>query len=70
MIITQSAAPYKLPALYTIDSIVRQSKHQFTGPKEVYGPRFAKNFEKTFTHIFQCPDSDKVSLNEHQYLPQ
>ena len=49
-----------MPGLYVIDSIVRQSRHQF-GTKDSFGPRFTKNFEKTFLHLFQCPEEDKVS---------
>ena len=32
---------YKIPGLYVIDSIVRQSRHQFGAAKDVFAPRFA-----------------------------
>lgn len=57
----QCASEYKVPGLYVIDSIVRQSRHQ-NAEKDVYGPRFSKNFEKTFLSLFQCPPDDKVGL--------
>ena len=31
---------YKIPGLYVIDSIVRQSRHQFGPDKDVFAPRF------------------------------
>ena len=58
----QSSAPYKLPALYVIDSIVRQSKHQFNESKEMYGPRFGKRLDKIFSMLYQCTEADKVSV--------
>ena len=36
---------YKIPGLYVIDSIVRQSRHQFGPDKDVFAPRFAKNIQ-------------------------
>lgn len=51
---------YKIPGLYVIDSIVRQSRHQF-GQKDVFAPRFARNMEDTFAHLFRCSQEDKVS---------
>ena len=44
-----------------IDSIVRQSKHQLGAEKDVFGPRFARNFLKTFQHIFECTEEERVS---------
>ena len=52
---------YKIPGLYVIDSIVRQSRHQFGQDKDVFGPRFAKNLLVTFYFIYQCNPEDKVS---------
>lgn len=53
---------YKIPGLYVIDSIVRQSRHQFGPEKDVFAPRFARNMEETFAHLFRCSQEDKVSL--------
>lgn len=51
---------YKIPGLYVIDSIVRQSRHQFGNDKDVFAPRFAKNIQQTFVNLYQCPPEDKV----------
>lgn len=53
---------YKVPGLYVIDSIVRQSRHQFGSDKDVFAPRFAKNMQQTFVNLFKCPPEDKVSF--------
>ncbi|KAJ8985761.1 hypothetical protein NQ317_014414 [Molorchus minor] len=50
---------YKVPGLYVIDSIVRQSRHQFSSDKDVFAPRFAKNMQQTFLNLFKCPPEDK-----------
>ncbi|VDP16083.1 unnamed protein product [Soboliphyme baturini] len=44
---------YKVPGLYVIDSIVRQSRHQFGPSKDVFGPRFSKNITVTFQNLFK-----------------
>jgi RNA-binding protein 16 len=59
---------YKIPGLYVIDSIVRQSRHQFGADKDVFAPRFAKNLYSTFTHLFQCPPEDKVCTAVKSYF--
>ena len=43
-----------------VDSIVRQSRHQFGVDKDVFGPRFLKNFTDTFQNLYRCPEDDKV----------
>ncbi|XP_026810940.1 protein SCAF8 isoform X3 [Rhopalosiphum maidis] len=53
---------YKIPGLYVIDSIVRQSRHQFGNDKDVFAPRFARNLKLTFTHLFACPEEDKSKV--------
>ena len=58
----QCGPEYKLSGLYVVDSIVRQSRHQFGTEKDVFGPRFSKNFEKTFKNIFLCTPSDQVAF--------
>ncbi|XP_018910855.1 uncharacterized protein [Bemisia tabaci] len=53
---------YKVPGLYVIDSIVRQSRHQFGSEKDVFAPRFARNIVQTFVHLFNCPVEDKSKV--------
>uniref|UniRef100_A0A3Q3JXE4 CID domain-containing protein n=1 Tax=Monopterus albus TaxID=43700 RepID=A0A3Q3JXE4_MONAL len=52
----------KVPGLYVVDSIVRQSRHQFGVDKDVFGPRFLKNFTDTFQNLFHCPEDDKSKI--------
>ncbi|TRY94057.1 hypothetical protein DNTS_027298 [Danionella cerebrum] len=52
----------KVAGLYVVDSIIRQSRHQFGTDKDVFGPRFLRNFNVTFQNLFQCPDDDKVKI--------
>lgn len=60
----QCKPEYKVPGLYVIDSIVRQSRHQFGTEKDVFAPRFARNLQQTFIHLFSCPPEDKVSYTK------
>uniref|UniRef100_A0AAX7SYE7 SR-related CTD associated factor 8 n=1 Tax=Astatotilapia calliptera TaxID=8154 RepID=A0AAX7SYE7_ASTCA len=53
---------YKVPGLYVIDSIVRQSRHQFGTEKDVFAPRFSKNIISTFQHLYRCPSDDKSKI--------
>ncbi|OAF70433.1 hypothetical protein A3Q56_01844 [Intoshia linei] len=53
--IEKARTDMKLTGLYLIDSIVRQSIHQYGKDKDVFGPRFSKNIFKTFNHILNCP---------------
>lgn len=53
---------YKIPGIYVIDSIVRQSRHQFGADKDVFAPRFARNIQTTFVHLFKCPPEEKGRL--------
>ena len=53
---------YKVPGLYVIDSIVRQSRHQFGTDKDVFGPRFSKNITATFKYLYLCPSEDKSKI--------
>ncbi|KAL1491618.1 hypothetical protein ABEB36_012189 [Hypothenemus hampei] len=53
---------YKVPGLYVIDSIVRQSRHQFGPEKDVFAPRFSKNLQQTFVNLFKCPAEDKSKI--------
>ncbi|XP_016098004.1 splicing factor, arginine/serine-rich 15-like [Sinocyclocheilus grahami] len=52
----------KVAGLYVVDSIIRQSRHQFGTDKDVFGPRFLKNFTLTFQNLFQCPADDKGKI--------
>ncbi|KAM7399031.1 hypothetical protein PAMP_018325 [Pampus punctatissimus] len=52
----------KVPGLYVVDSIVRQSRHQFGVDKDVFGPRFLKNFTDTFQNLCRCPEDDKSKI--------
>ena len=58
--IFQCKAEYKIPGLYVIDSVVRQSRHQFGAEKDVFGPRFTKNIVTTFQSLLKCPAEEKV----------
>ncbi|NWH29366.1 SCAF8 protein, partial [Chloropsis hardwickii] len=53
---------YKVPGLYVIDSIVRQSRHQFGQEKDVFAPRFSNNIISTFQNFFRCPGDDKSKI--------
>lgn len=53
---------YKVPGLYVIDSIVRQSRHQFGPEKDVFAPRFCKNINSTFQNLYKCPADDKSKV--------
>ncbi|TRY92108.1 hypothetical protein DNTS_009354 [Danionella cerebrum] len=53
---------YKVPGLYVIDSIVRQSRHQFGQEKDVFAPRFSKNIISTFQNLYRCPVDDKSKI--------
>lgn len=53
---------YKIPGLYVIDSIVRQSRHQYGPDKDVFAPRFARNMKETFANLFRCAPEDKSRI--------
>ncbi|XP_042598780.1 SR-related and CTD-associated factor 8 [Cyprinus carpio] len=53
---------YKVPGLYVVDSIVRQSRHQFGQEKDVFAPRFSKNIITTFQNLYRCPADDKSKI--------
>ena len=60
-VIFQCRPEYKVPGLYVMDSVVRQSRHQFGAEKDVFMPRLCKNIISTFQHIYKCPPEDKVN---------
>ncbi|XP_004444538.2 SR-related and CTD-associated factor 4 isoform X3 [Drosophila pseudoobscura] len=53
---------YKVPGLYVIDSIVRQSRHQYGPEKDVFAPRFQRNLTETFANLFRCAPEDKSRI--------
>ncbi|XP_053702849.1 SR-related and CTD-associated factor 4 isoform X1 [Synchiropus splendidus] len=53
---------FKVAGLYVVDSIVRQSRHQFGADKDVFGPRFTKNILGTFENLCLCPVEDRSKL--------
>lgn len=59
----------KLPGLYVIDAIVRQSKYCYQ-EKDVYGPRFMRNLVNVFLSVLQCDDKDKSMISRVLYLWQ
>lgn len=65
----QCKPEYKVPGLYVIDSIVRQSRHQFGQEKDVFAPRFSNNIISTFQNLYRCPGDDKVFWLLH-FFPQ
>lgn len=58
----QCKPDHKVPGLYVIDSVVRQSQHQFGKEKDMFGPRFSRNITATFQDLQRCPSADKVPL--------
>jgi CID domain len=60
--ILKCKSEYKIPGLYVIDSIVRQSRHQFGPEKDLFAPRFARNIQITFANLFSCPVEEKVRI--------
>ncbi|ODM93353.1 Protein SCAF8 [Orchesella cincta] len=60
--IQKCKSEYKIPGLYVIDSIIRQSRHQFGAEKDVFAPRFARNIQNTFVHLYRCPEEDKAKV--------
>ncbi|XP_078265010.1 SR-related and CTD-associated factor 4 isoform X2 [Rhinoraja longicauda] len=53
---------FKIAGLYVVDSIVRQSRHQFGAEKDVFGPRFSKNITATFQYLYKCPSDEKSKI--------
>jgi len=64
----QCKAEYKIPGLYVIDSIIRQSRHQFGPEKDVFASRFSRNLQNTFTFLYKCQEEDKVQLFERNQI--
>lgn len=66
--ICQCKPEYKVPGLYVIDSIVRQSRHQHGPTNDVFAPRFSKNIKFTLQHLFKCPEDQRVCINSPNFL--
>lgn len=64
----QCKPEYKVPGLYVVDSIVRQSRHQFGADKDVFGPRFTKNITGTFENLCLCPTEDRVRMSSDTHM--
>lgn len=61
--IARCGPDYKVPGLYVIDSIVRQSRHQFGVDRDVFAARFSNNLESTFENLFAgCNPDDKSKI--------
>lgn len=61
--ISKCRPEYKVPGLYVIDSIVRQSRHQFGIERDVYASRFSRNLQSTFNNLFSgCSADDKPKI--------
>lgn len=61
--ISKCRPEYKVPGLYVIDSIVRQSRHQFGKDRDVYVARFSRNLHITFNNLFSgCTSDDRPKI--------
>lgn len=61
--VAKCRSDYKVPGLYVIDSIVRQSRHQFGIERDVYAARFSRNLQITFNNLFSgCNNDDKPKI--------
>lgn len=61
--IAKCRSEYKVPGLYVIDSIVRQSRHQFGIERDVYAVRFSRNLQMTFENLFTgCLPEDRSKI--------
>ncbi|ESO04930.1 hypothetical protein HELRODRAFT_78476, partial [Helobdella robusta] len=58
----KSPAEYKIPGLYVMDSIVRQSHHQYGQEKDVFAERFLRNLSRTFEHFLHCQEQEKAKI--------
>lgn len=52
---------FKIPALYVMDSILRQAKKQYKH-KDVFAPRFAVNLTNTISNVLDCESSDRLKV--------
>uniref|UniRef100_A0A915MC40 CID domain-containing protein n=1 Tax=Meloidogyne javanica TaxID=6303 RepID=A0A915MC40_MELJA len=52
---------FKIPALYVMDSILRQAKKQYKH-KDVFAPRFAVNLSTTINNVLDCDPTDRLKV--------
>ncbi|XP_067945701.1 SR-related and CTD-associated factor 4-like [Watersipora subatra] len=52
----------KVPGLYIMDSLIRQSRHQYGVDKDLFASRFCKNICTTFQSLYKCPEEDKSKI--------
>ncbi|KAL6066493.1 nucleic acid binding [Balamuthia mandrillaris] len=59
--VLQCRPEYRLSSLYIVDAICRYSRSKL-GDKDVYIPRFARHFPRSFAPFFQCVEEDKPKV--------
>uniref|UniRef100_A0A0N5A8P1 CID domain-containing protein n=1 Tax=Syphacia muris TaxID=451379 RepID=A0A0N5A8P1_9BILA len=59
--LTKCKPEYKLPGMYCIDSIIRQSQHQYK-EKDVFAARFAHNMLQTVLNLMSCKAEDTMKI--------
>ncbi|VDD86090.1 unnamed protein product [Enterobius vermicularis] len=59
--LTKCKPEYKLPGMYCIDSIIRQSQHQYK-EKDVFAARFAVNMLQTVVNLMSCKAEDTMKI--------
>nr|CAD2182378.1 unnamed protein product [Meloidogyne enterolobii] len=52
---------FKIPALYVMDSILRQAKKQYKH-KDVFAPRFSVNLSTTINNVLDCDPTDRLKV--------
>jgi hypothetical protein len=53
----------RLPGLYVMDAIMKQSRAQF-GDRDAFAGRFEKNVEESFSKILDCNSGDRKSIEK------
>lgn len=59
--ILRCSAEFKVPGLFIIDAIVRQSKQNHQD-RDLYGPRFMRNIASVFSSLAGCAPGDKPMI--------
>lgn len=60
-LIFKCTAKFKLPGLFIVDAILRQSKLS-SRDRDLYGPRFMRNIDAVFSALSQCLPEDKPMI--------